>query len=99
MDDHGVGTCLDAGSGKVVWKKRFGGEFTASPVAAEGRVYFTNEAGSTLVIRADSPKYDELARNTIDEPVFASAAIAHGRFFLRGAGHLWCIGEEKSTGE
>lgn len=99
VDDHGIGTCLAAGSGKVVWKRRFGGEFTASPVAAEGRVYFTNEAGSTLVIRADSPTYEELARNTIDEPVFASAAIAHGRFFLRGAGHLWCIGGEKSTGE
>ena len=96
VDDHGIGTCLDAGSGKVIWKKRFGGDFTASPVAAEGRVYFTNEAGSTLVIRADSPKYQELAQNSIDEPVFASAAISHGQFFLRGARQLWCIGGHKA---
>ena len=34
------------------WRKRFGGDYTASPVSAEGRVYFTNEAGTTLVIRA-----------------------------------------------
>jgi outer membrane protein assembly factor BamB len=99
VDDHGIGTCLDAGSGKIAWKKRFGGEFTASPVAAEGRIYFTNEAGSTLVIRAGSAEYEELARNAIDEPVFASAAIAHGRLFLRGTRHLWCIGDKESAGE
>ncbi len=98
VDDHGIGTCLAAANGKTVWKKRFGGEFTASPVAAEGRVYFMNEAGSTLVIRADSPRYEELSRNAIDEPVFASAAIAHGHFFLRSARHLWCLGSGESAG-
>ena len=86
VDDHGIGTCLAAATGKTVWKKRFGGEFTASPVAAEGRVYFTSEAGTTLVLRAGGEKYEELARNTIDEPVFASAAISHGQFFLRAPG-------------
>jgi outer membrane protein assembly factor BamB len=99
VDDHGIGTCLAAATGKTVWKKRFGGEFTASPVAAEGRVYFTSEAGATLVLRAGSEKYEELARNTIDEPVFASAAIAHGQFFLRGARHLWCLGGSGSNGK
>jgi hypothetical protein len=91
VDDHGIGTCLDAGTGKVVWKKRFGGEFTASPVAAEGRVYFTNEAGTTLVIRADTAKYEELARNSIDEPVFASLAISGGMIFIRSARQVWCL--------
>ncbi len=96
VDDHGIGTCLDAANGKAVWKKRFGGDFTASPVAAEGRIYFTNEAGSTLVLRADVDRYEELARNTIDEPVFASPAISGGAIFMRGAGHLWCLGDQQS---
>ena len=93
VDDHGIGTCLDAESGKTIWKKRFGGDFTASPVAADGRIYFTNEAGSTLVLRADVARYEELARNTIDEPVFASPAISGGAIFMRGTGHLWCLGD------
>jgi outer membrane protein assembly factor BamB len=96
-DDHGIGTCLDATTGKGVWKKRFGGDFTASPVAADGRIYFTNEAGTTLVIRADTKEYEELARNSIDQPVFASPAISAGRIFVRSTSHLWCYGGEKKA--
>jgi outer membrane protein assembly factor BamB len=94
VDDHGIATCLDSSDGKTLWRKRFGGDFTASPVAAENRVYFTNEAGSTLVIQADADKYTELARNEINEPVYASLAISAGRIFLRSASHLWCIAGE-----
>ena len=42
---------------------------------------------STLVIGANTDRYEELATNTIDEPVFASPAISDGRFFLRSARH------------
>lgn len=92
VDDHGIGSCLDAASGKTLWRKRFGGDFTASPVAAENRVYLTNETGSTLVLAADSNTYSELARNEIGEAVYASPAISAGRFFLRTTRHLWCLG-------
>ena len=91
VDDHGIATCLAAATGKSVWRKRFGGDFTASPVAADGKIYFTNEVGATLVIKADTDRYEELATNTIDEPVFASPAISEGRVFLRSAKHLWCL--------
>ena len=82
VDDHGIATCLDAATGRPKWRKRLGGDFTASPVSAEGRIYFTNEAGSTVVVRAGGDSYEELARNEIGEPVFASAAISTGRLFL-----------------
>jgi outer membrane protein assembly factor BamB len=94
VDDRGIATCLDATNGNSLWRKRFGGEFTASPVACDNRVYFTNEAGSTLVIQADADRYTELARNEIGEPVYASAAIAAGRIYLRSATRLWCVGGE-----
>lgn len=90
-DDNGIATCLDAVTGKTVWRKRFGGKYTASPVAADGKIYFTNESGETLVISADADQYEELARNTVGEPVFASPAIAAGCIFLRSSQHLWCI--------
>lgn len=95
VNDHGIGTCLDAETGKQLWKKRLGGDFTASPVAADGKIYFTNETGSTLVVRADSDKYEELSSNEIGEPVFASLAIANGRILLRGTSHLWSLHAKK----
>ncbi len=93
-DDHGIGTCLDAATGKQVWRKRFGGDFTSSPVSADGRIYFTNETGTTLVIRAHTKQFEELSRNTIDQLVYASPAISAGRIFMRSASHLWCLGGE-----
>lgn len=96
-DDHGIGICLDAHTGKQMWRKRFGGDFTASPVSAAGKIYFTNEAGETLVLRAGTKNYEELARNSIGQPMFASPAIAGGCFFLRSATQLWCLDGESGS--
>lgn len=92
VDDKGIATCLDARTGQLVWRKRFGGAFTASPVAAGDKIYFCDESGVTWVVQAGLPTYRELARNSIDEPIYASPAISQGRVFLRGAQHLYCIG-------
>ncbi len=92
VDDHGIGSCLDARTGKQIWRKRFGGDFTASPVSADNRIYFVNEAGTTLVIAVGTEQYQELARNALDEPVFASPAISGGNLLIRTAGRLWCFG-------
>lgn len=92
VSDKGIGTCLDARTGKMAWRKRFGGAFTASPVAGDGKVYFCDESGKTLVIAADGSGYEELASNQLNEPIFASPAISQGRIFVRTARHLYCIG-------
>jgi outer membrane protein assembly factor BamB len=60
-------------------------------VAGDGKIYFTNESGETLVLAAGTDKYEEVARNTIGEPVYASPAISQGCIFLRSATQLWCI--------
>jgi hypothetical protein len=93
VDDAGIATCLRTSDGERVWQKRLGGAFTASPVAAADRVYFVNEEGETIVVQAGSDEYLELARNRIDEPIFASPAISSGRFFLRTARKLYCLGD------
>jgi outer membrane protein assembly factor BamB len=95
VDDKGIGTCLDARTGQRVWRKRFGGAFTASPVAGDGKLYFCDEEGGTLVIASGTKNYRELARNQLDEPIYASPAISQGRLFLRTAGHLVCVGAER----
>lgn len=91
VDDGGVGTCLDAHTGRRLWQKRFGGKFTASPIAAGGRLYFVDESGTTLVLDGTTTGYHELSRNRLGEPTFASPAVSQGRLFLRTARHLVCV--------
>jgi len=90
IDDKGIGTCLDARTGEQRWRRRLLGPVTASPVAGDGKLYITDEEGTTLVL-ACGDSYRELARNKLGEPVYASAAISQGRLFLRAAGHLYCV--------
>lgn len=91
-DDKGILTCFEARTGRLKWRKRLEGKYTASPVSAEGRIYFTNEAGQTTVIDAAHEEYTELARNELGEDVYVSPSIAQGRLFLRSSKHLICIG-------
>jgi len=91
-DDKGIATCFEASTGKPLWKKRLGGKFTASPVAANDKIFFTNESGSTLVLDGSKSEYTELERNELGEDVLASAAISKGRFYLRTTKHLFCLG-------
>ena len=92
VDDKGIATCLDAHSGSSIWQKRLPGEYTASPVAAAGKIYFFNEQGTATVIDATRPQYEELSRNDFGEPVYASPAISQGQLFLRTARQLVSIG-------
>jgi outer membrane protein assembly factor BamB len=91
VSDRGVATCLDAHTGEERWKERLGGGFSASPVYAAGRVYFTNEAGITFVVRA-AANYELLATNDLGERILASPAVDDGAMYLRSESHLWRIG-------
>lgn len=93
-DDKGVASCFDAESGKLLWRKRLDGRFTASPVSAEGKVYFTNEKGESVVLDAARREYAELARNELGEDVYASPAISQSRLFFRTANQLICVGSK-----
>jgi outer membrane protein assembly factor BamB len=92
VSDNGVATCLDAHTGEVHWTERLGGGFSASPVLAEGRLYFTNEDGTTYVLRAGKV-YELLATNELGERALASPAVDDAALYLRTASHLWRIGE------
>jgi outer membrane protein assembly factor BamB len=68
------------------------GTLYASPVAAEGRIYFTDRDGTTVVIKA-GPELDVLATNRLPEVIDASPALVGEQLFLRGDQHLYCIQE------
>lgn len=91
INDGGIAQCLKGDSGEVVWSKRIAGNYSASPVAAGGRIYFMNDAGDTTVIQA-GPEFKELEKNSIGEKVQASIAISQGQLFIRAEKNLWCVG-------
>jgi outer membrane protein assembly factor BamB len=93
--DVGVVTCVDAKTGQRVWQERIDGIFTASPIAAAGRIYLVSETGETIIIRAARTP-EVLARNRIDARLLASPALSGGRLFLRSDDQLIAISGRSS---
>lgn len=90
-DDQGTVTCYALDSGKELWKERVAsGRMRPSPVAAEGRVYFTALDGTTHVIKA-AREYEPVAKNPLGEEVAASFALSEAEIFIRGQTHLWKV--------
>ena len=92
VTNDGIARCLDAKTGRVQWKERLKGEYRASPVAADGRIYFLNTQGLTTVVAA-SPRFSRLAENQLDDDTLASPAVSDGRIYIRGRKALYCIGK------
>jgi outer membrane protein assembly factor BamB len=90
IDDGGVASCLEAKSGAEVWRERVGGNYSASPLFAAGRIYFFSEEGKTTVIEA-SRQFKKLAENTLSDGFMASPAVSGGALYLRTRSHLYRI--------
>jgi outer membrane protein assembly factor BamB len=90
-NDAGIFTCLEAKTGALVWQKRIGGQYSASPLYAAGRIYFFSHEGRTTVI-APEREWRVLAENQLDDGFMASPAVADGRLILRTKARLLCIG-------
>jgi outer membrane protein assembly factor BamB len=88
--DKGIVTCADAVSGKVHWTQRLDGEFSASPVYAEGRIYFQSEKGKGFVMKAGKTA-EVLAENDLGERSLASYAVTDHTLFIRTQKHLWKV--------
>ncbi|MBM4032629.1 MAG: PQQ-like beta-propeller repeat protein [Planctomycetes bacterium] len=88
VSDDGLVTCLEAATGKVVWTQRLGGSFAASPIYADGRLYFSSQQGKTTVLKPGRT-FEVLATNTLDGGFMASPAVAGSALFLRTRTHLY----------
>jgi outer membrane protein assembly factor BamB len=93
VSDGGIAACVDAKTGKVHWSERLGGNFSASPVYAEGKLYFFNETGVGYVVKADK-RFQLLATNQVGEASLASPAVLDGALIVRTEGHLWRLGKK-----
>jgi outer membrane protein assembly factor BamB len=90
INDNGIATCLDARTGKEYWQQRIGGSHSASPLYADGRIYFLSEDGQSVVI-APGKEFRILATNQLDGQTLASMAVSSGAIFVRSATHLYCL--------
>ncbi len=90
VSDRGVASCLDARTGEAIWQHRLGGAFSASPVYADGKVYFQNEDGVGSVIEA-SRAFHLLSTNPLEQRTLASYALAGEAIFIRTEKHLYRI--------
>ena len=95
VSDQGYARCFEAKTGKALWMERLGRHHSASPVAANGLLYFPSDEGVTFVVKA-GPTFALVARNDLGEGVRASPAVAHGQIFLRTLRHLYCLGETRT---
>jgi outer membrane protein assembly factor BamB len=91
VNDEGVANCWEAKTGKQCWQQRLGRRHHASPIAAEGRLYFTDASGTTHVLTA-GPTFEAIAKNSLGDECSASPAVSHGNIFYRTLHYLWCIG-------
>ena len=93
VNDGGILTFFDGTTGKTVLQGRLqGSKFSSSLVAADDKLYITNEDGDTFVLAADS-KLKILSKNPLGEPCVATPALSQGQIFIRTKQHLWCIGK------
>lgn len=92
VDDDGIAACRDLRSGKLHWKKRLGGNFSASPIMGEQRLYFLSEDGVCTVVKA-AHEFQQLAKNELNERTFASIAALDGALLIRTENSLYRIGE------
>jgi outer membrane protein assembly factor BamB len=90
VNDGGIAMCLDAKSGEMIWRERLEGNFSASPIYADGRVYFFNHDAEATVIEPGR-EYKLLAENELDGQMRASPAVAGKALFLRTRTHLYRI--------
>ncbi len=94
--DQGILACIDARTGKKIYRERLseGVGWTASPVAADGKVYFTSEEGDVMVIKA-GPTYELLAKNSLGDITMTTPAISEGVLFFRTRANVIAVAEGK----
>lgn len=92
----GLSSCFDADTGEEVWGRtrlRNFGDYYASPIAADGKVYIAGRNGFVLVLD-DKPDLSVLAKNDLGEEILATPSIADGRLYIRTRESVFCVSNE-----
>ncbi len=85
--------CLDASTGKTIWEVRARGKYNASPVCADGKIYFSSTNGKILVIK-EGRTYQLLAENQLEGEIWATPAVVNNSLLIRTSIYLYRIGKK-----
>jgi PQQ-like domain len=97
LGNPGLFDAYDLQTGREIYRSRLehkGSGFSASPVAADGRIYLSSEDGDVFVVRS-GPEFAEVARNPMGEPLMSTPALADGTMYVRGERHLFAVAASK----
>jgi outer membrane protein assembly factor BamB len=95
MSDQGILGCYEVRTGREVYRQRVpstGGNYSASPVGGDGKIYLASEDGDLHIVRAGA-KFELLKSHPFGSALMATPAIVNGRLLVRSQGWLWSIGK------
>jgi outer membrane protein assembly factor BamB len=99
----GIGTLYDPATGETVATERIGGNYSASPIAAQGLIFLPSEEGEVVVLKAGESSLEVVARSAVGassgEIFRASLAPSEGQLFCRSDRVLYCIGQRRQAAE
>ncbi len=96
LGDDGILTCLDVTNGKQIWKRRLGGNMSASPLIAGDHLYCCNEEGTTYVVNL-SRRGEVISENAIGDGIMASPVAGQNLLYIRTTSGLYCLTAERSA--
>jgi outer membrane protein assembly factor BamB len=96
LADNGVLSVYDSNTGENIYQQRLPTSFSASPVAANGKLFLLSEDGDVFVVKAGR-QYELLSRNTMGQPLMATPALTEGMLIIRGENTIYALGERKTT--
>jgi outer membrane protein assembly factor BamB len=96
--DNGVLTAYDAKTGERVYQERLPSSFSASPVAADGKLYLASEDGDVFVVKAGR-KFELLATNPMGQALMGTPAISDRLLIVRSQNYVYGIGERRSAAQ
>jgi outer membrane protein assembly factor BamB len=88
--DQGLIGAIDPADGSLLFSERTGGSISASPLFADGKLFFSTERGDTTVVQPDRT-FTKIAVNRLDDGLMASPVAAGNCLYLRTRTHLYCI--------
>lgn len=100
LSNNGILAAYEARTGKQIYRARAAGRggaaFSASPIAAAGRLYLASEDGDVYVVRHDR-EFELLAKNDMGEIIMATPAVSGDVLLIRTLENLYAIGERKAA--
>ena len=94
LADNGVLSSYEAKTGTLIYQQRLPSSFSASPVAADGKLYLASEDGDVFVVKAGR-QYELLSKNVMGQPLMATPALTQGMLIVRGDNTIYALGERK----